>query len=123
MGRSTVLGRRADRRLAVVLAVALLAPTFGPAAGYEVWAWFPDHGHAVLGAMPGHHSHPWDSATPASTDVPVEFTAGNLLGGGVLPVLIVALAVIPILVVRAVAPLHLHAPRSAAPDLEAPPPR
>ncbi len=123
MGSTTVLGRRADRRLALVLVVALLAPSLGPAAGYDMWAWFPDHGHAALGAVPGDHTHPWDTAPASGAATEVEFTAGNVLGASILPVLIVALAVSPVLAPRLVGQPTRQVFVAARPAPEAPPPR
>ncbi|GMU41217.1 MAG: hypothetical protein AMXMBFR23_20830 [Chloroflexota bacterium] len=123
MGSTTVLGRRADHRLALVLVVALLAPSLGPAAGYDMWAWFPDHGHAALGAVPGNHTHPWDAAPASGAAAEVEFTAGSLLGASILPVLLVAVALAPAMVSRVLAERRQQVPMATVPDVEGPPPR
>ncbi|MEX2228526.1 MAG: hypothetical protein WEB13_02705 [Dehalococcoidia bacterium] len=122
----STLGRRADRYLAVLVAIALLAPTIGPGFGYELTGWLPDHSHASLGAVAQDHAHPWDASRPSDAverSDGLGFTAGSMLGASVLPVLMLAGVSIPVLTGQVVT-LRLSKPPPAPlfrPD--PPPPR
>ncbi len=120
------------RIVAVVLAFALLAPTLGPAAGYELLAWMPAHGHASLGPVK-EHNHAWDAdasaghsheAAPADEGAAaVVFTPDDATGGAVLPVLIAG-ALVParaLAVLVAASTGRGQAQASVTPD--SPPPR
>ncbi len=71
--------------LALLAALALLAPSVAPIAGPDALAWLPAHGHLFLGGAPHEHAHPWDhapAAHPASSvsDAGIVFTAGGDAG-------------------------------------------
>lgn len=115
--------------LSILVMLAMLAPTLGSIAGFDLWGWRPDHGHASLRVVLGAHAHPGASAdSHAGHETPpagerIVFTAGDLLGSPTLPVSVIALLALPVLLRLSARPAVVVYMRSRRGMPEVPPPR